>query len=86
MLLFCTATLSCPNPSRRTAKVDLDTLFKAANWEPKGAENDDNPLEALTRQEWLEVIVRLAKAKFGQAAKQLAPAVDALVYYIRPST
>jgi hypothetical protein len=62
LLLFCTATLSCPNPSRRTAKVDLDTLFKAANWEPKGAENDKKkPLEALTRQEWLEVVVRLAK-------------------------
>jgi len=49
---------------------DLDTIFKAANFEVKGSDlNDDNPLESLTRAEWLEIICRVAKAKFGGDGK-----------------
>ena len=61
--------------------MDLDTLFKANNWAPKGAESaDDNPLYALTRPEWLECVLRLANAKFGRGRDTPpAAAVDALV-------
>ena len=60
--------------------MDLDTTFKAVNLEPKGAASPNNPMKAFTRAEWLECIVRLARAKFGHlASPQLAPAVDALV-------
>ena len=42
--------------ARGCKQVDLDTLFKAANFEIKGVEsNDDNPDLALNRAEWLEV-------------------------------
>jgi len=44
----------------------LDTIFKAANYEAKAADpDDDNPDLALTRAEWLEVVVRVSKNKFG---------------------
>jgi hypothetical protein len=69
--------------SKNARQADLDTIFKAANFEVKGSDpNDDNPLEALNRQEWLEVIVRVARAKFGDQHPKdapLAPMVDQLV-------
>ena len=47
-------------------KVDLDTVFKAANFEAKSSDpDDDNPDLALTRGEWIEVLVRVCKNKFG---------------------
>ena len=51
----------------------------------KGADaNDDNPDLALTRAEWLEVLVRVAKAKFGaRHGPALAPCLEALVELMR---
>ena len=62
--------------------MDLDSVFKASIWQPKSSDNNSSSsLEALSRHEWLECVVRIAKAKFGQTTKepQLAPAVEALV-------
>jgi len=72
---------------------DLDIIFKASNFEVKGSDpKDDNPLESLTRQEWLEVVMRVAKAKFGGGGKgaaksqvpllTVAESVDALVAHM----
>ena len=49
--------------SKACKQTHLDTIFKAANFEVKGTDpNDDNPLESLTRQEWLEVLVSFAES------------------------
>ena len=64
-------------------QVDLDSVFKAAIWQSKSSESNNSSLEALSRHEWLECVVRIAKAKFGQTTRdnQLAPAVEALVRF-----
>jgi hypothetical protein len=49
----------------------------------KGSDpNDDNPLEALNRAEWLEILMRVAKAKFGAQHETLAPAVIQLIEHM----
>jgi len=51
------------HPRRGRIQSDLDTIFKAANYEvDKSAElNEDNPLESLTRAEWIEILLRVAR-------------------------
>ena len=68
----------------------IDTVFKATNFEMAGADEDDlNPLNALNRSEWLEIIVRLAKERFPQVVKKLDKgvpwAVDMLVEKMKKS-
>ena len=67
-------------------QADLDTIFKAANFvvKVKGAKADDsNPAEALERQEWLEILVRVAKAKFGGGEPDCAKCLASLIELMR---
>eukprot|EP00615_Pteridomonas_danica_P019621 CAMPEP_0114376792 /NCGR_PEP_ID=MMETSP0102-20121206/595_1 /TAXON_ID=38822 ORGANISM="Pteridomonas danica, Strain PT" /NCGR_SAMPLE_ID=MMETSP0102 /ASSEMBLY_ACC=CAM_ASM_000212 /LENGTH=1204 /DNA_ID=CAMNT_0001531211 /DNA_START=1921 /DNA_END=5532 /DNA_ORIENTATION=+ len=65
-------------------QADLDTIFKATNFEVKGSDpNDDNPLESLTRQEFLESLIRVAKAKFGSKHVKVANAIEELIVYMK---
>ena len=59
----------------------LDGMFIAANWEEKGAdENDDNPDRALCRFEFMEIIVRIADFKYKKKLGiTLSEAVEMLI-------
>mmetsp|Transcript_20575 Transcript_20575/g.26759 ORF Transcript_20575/g.26759 Transcript_20575/m.26759 type:complete len:1083 (+) Transcript_20575:322-3570(+) len=73
--------------SKGCKEADLDTIFKAANFEAKGSDpNDENPLDALTRQEWLEIVIRVAKAKYGTADnknEQLSVHIEKLIILMK---
>ena len=67
--------------ARPVSKSDIDTLFTVVNLELESggdsneaqavaAMNDDNPDNALTRFEWLELIVRLAAKRFQTVAHE----------------
>jgi hypothetical protein len=80
------------NESKACKQKDLDTIFKAANWtDSRGPVNEksgknlgeDNPLEALTRAEWMEIIIRVAKAKFGDQHPTMAPVVKQLLDFMK---
>lgn len=43
---------------------DIDRLFIATNFNPNETASDNNPLKALVRYEFMEMLVRLAHEKY----------------------
>ena len=59
-------------------QTHIDTIFKAANFDVTKGNGGHNPLEGLTRSEFIECIIRVGKAKFGKAGS-MKHAVEAIL-------
>lgn len=63
------------DPQSKACKIsDLDTMFKATNFDVK--KNRYNTIHELSRSEFIEVLIRIAKAKFG--SNKMDVGIDAL--------